>query len=277
MHLQLLSSLKPPVLVEKRNTLPSQKRAEDRNPQAICPISPKVTISPSSSEMVTTAKEMRWSNKNLSTSFSAISFAACLATSCFIDRYAFVASRSRKTDVTPRICCDPLTSLLHKDCSLSSSSVQTSSGVGLPGCVCIDQIWFFVPFSGLFCPTSHCPTIRQSQSSTLSASPENRHHAHANPARSAVLTQLASFTHSKSPTPSLKASALLNPAVKEQASHGPEGFAAPDPSPLHTCTTIRSGIEKAANQCDQSQTWRKVAVHPLAEHTPGSSNTGEFP
>ena len=55
---------------------------------------------------------MRWSKKNLSTSVSAISFAAFFAASCVIDKHAFVESWSRKVEVPParaalhwHLCC----------------------------------------------------------------------------------------------------------------------------------------------------------------------------
>ena len=147
----------PSILVEKLNTLHSQKMCGvQKSPSHMCALA-RMSISPTSSQIVTTPKEMRWSRTKLSTSLSAISFAARLATSCFIDRYALGGFAQPQGGGHCCLFGPRLTSLLHKNRSLSSSSVHRSTCPGLPNCVCFDQVWFFVLCSFLWSFLCHKP------------------------------------------------------------------------------------------------------------------------
>ena len=78
----------------------TKKCVVHRRLQAICLISPECRFRPPRpkwSQLKTDALV----DQNLSTSLSAMSFAACLATPSFMDKYAFVASCSLETEVTP--------------------------------------------------------------------------------------------------------------------------------------------------------------------------------
>ena len=137
--------------------LPSQRCAEHRSHQDICQISPGYRFRLLRLKSSQAGGKCADRKNSLSTSLSATSFAACLATSCFIDRHAFAASCNLNAEVAPRLSCAPLTSLLHKNRSFFAPPSIRRPRVPRRRMLRSDIYDSFVPFSGHFVPQASVP------------------------------------------------------------------------------------------------------------------------
>ena len=137
-----LPSLKSPILVEKLNTLPSQKCVVYKNRQATCRFRQIVDVI----LLVRNGQHCR-RNAPVGKKKERHLVRCLLGYVVFHGQVRICGIMQPQGRCHSRLCCTPLTSLLHQDRSLSSSSLQASTLFEIIQCIQItdsQQIFYLI-------------------------------------------------------------------------------------------------------------------------------------